>query len=319
MVFDSRKIRWTAVLVLGLLAGGTPAWSAEPRAVEAPLLEGAVPWRRLAYECTKAVTALRLEVGIRETGEPFEGVLEATGAPLENCHPSGRGAAVLEMKRTPVRGVPGLAAPEAYTEMVWFDPAGGRTFQRLRWQKGETPWLKNYCWTKGGVSRQSVRPSGGSRKGAGGAFWRAPALSFYSFPRAAGESPPYADPAVVVFLVSAARRFAIGSTAAVPVFGKKQAHRMVLGFRRSPAVETAFQVRSPGGRRTVTRVTRPVTVSVSAEPAAGGGAPERFSLLGLHRRISVWVDPQEGLPVRIAGINDTVGELVFDLREAVLR
>ena len=45
---------------------------------------------------------------------------------------------------------------------------------------------------------------------------------------------------------------------------------------------------------------------------------ENFSLLGLHKDIHIYMDPEKQLPVRISGANNTLGKLELELQSAGL-
>jgi hypothetical protein len=63
----------------------------------------------------------------------------------------------------------------------------------------------------------------------------------------------------------------------------------------------------------------PFVYSIKTESlAAEKEEAENFSLLGLHKNIRIYMDPEKQIPVRISGTNNTIGKLELQLRNAVL-
>ena len=104
------------------------------------------------------------------------------------------------------------------------------------------------------------------------------------------------------------------------VFGKKQLHRLTIRQEESPPMEVSFITRTPSQKEeTIKGQITPLVYSIKTESLAPEKEEaENFSLLGLHKNIRIYMDPEKLLPVRISGTNNIIGKLELELRTAGL-
>ena len=61
----------------------------------------------------------------------------------------------------------------------------------------------------------------------------------------------------------------------------------------------------------------PLVYAIKTSPMAPENTPpENFSLLGLHKDIHIYIDPDQQIPVRISGTNNSVGKIDLELQNA---
>jgi hypothetical protein len=233
------------------------------------------------------------------------------------CSGTGKNIKLLAVE-TRAQGI--LIFDEQYAEQVWFDTADGRAYRRIRWRKGDDPWVKIYCWTDRWVHRLEIRPGSPDEHKQPPTKWSQRAESFYPYPKGMSGCTLISDPTLVFYILSVLEPSRLQPSFEMCVFGRKQLHRLTFRYEGSSTMEASFKLHAPSGVVRIESKLKPLVFSIEAEPLATENTkPEIFSLLGLQKDIRIYLDASRRLPIRISGTNTTLGKLVLELSDATIK
>lgn len=293
--------RHAGVAGLAVLLGGA-AGMAEP-----PLRD--VAWKRLEFGASKlllaATTAVQVErVPVARAGpglrQPPEGSALAAAGPelvlltLDSELPFGR---------------------REHTT-VWLEPGSGAALQGYKLVTGRKPYEKVFRYTTEGFYSWRAAPAGDSEESLGPEAW---SRRRGKLVRASPRPPAGAvvtDSYALLYLASAARLDRPGAELRVLVLAEERP--VELQFLAGGLVQSRLDYReqgSDGSRRRSQDVLQRV-VTVSGRPLGGGSAAGEVDLgfLGLRGAVRLFLDASTGLPVRLQGRADKIGDLVVTLK-----
>lgn len=210
-----------------------------------------------------------------------------------------------------------LGAEDRYEERVWFT-RDGLPYERDRLNQGEAFWIKRYSWEDNGVRRRKIEPGSPAEERQSRASWSRRTDALYPYPAADTGCSAISDPVLILYKVSSLavdqERFELC------VFGKKQLHRLFVTREKASSLQVAYTVRSAARNEALVRDRiQPLVYAVTSENiAAADQAPEAFSLFGLEKDIRIYLDPAQGIPVRISGTAGSLGALDFEVQQATV-
>ncbi len=222
--------------------------------------------------------------------------------------------------------VTGLFIPDIkYERAIWFNTHTLQAVFRLRWNANHPKIIKFYTWKNSGVMRLKLEYDRVSRS------LHEIKKRFYSW-----DSPPHictvvSEPAVLLYLVSHPAFSRFDRKRQVCVFGKKELHALTMTkkeiqhARDLPCISSdkyiIQDINDKTGRAEHTRCAEADTLFLISEINQDQHAEkkEKFSLMGLQDEISMEVNTNEGLPVRIKGVNEYAGTVVLELKRVITR
>jgi hypothetical protein len=278
------------------------------------LVQKSCSWKELIFEGSKASTRFLAEIRLTSNKKFCPHPLDPISTGFLNCPMVNRNAWILTAETVTFS----LILPQdKYVQYVWFNPLDLRAYQRIRWRRTATPWIKIYKWQRNGVSREKFRPAMAEEASKTPDKWSKKTNSFYKYPRDMEDCHVISEPTLLFYLLSSLDTAGMGSPFELCVFGKKQLHRLTISPERSQALKITYKIQRPGQEKIVDKKVKTLVFGItSASVPSDDKDHEIFSLLGLQKKIRLYLDPSSHLPLRITGVNKNLGELEFELIEA---
>lgn len=260
-----------------------------------------ITWRELSFEASKFFLTGTTKVRFEEVdGEDLPAEPEATGElppPL----------AVQEIYRLSLDS--SFAGRESASR-VWFDPSSAAALQRLKDRKGNKAYRKSYRFLPGGVAVLRLSPGGAEEVGLAPEEWSKIERFFYPHPPEA-DCEGIVEPSILFYVVSA-RTWSMGDQLEICTFSGKDLNRLRIGAVAGPKLEVDFQLVSQGKEIRRREVVETLELQISTEPLAPGRDAE-LDFLGLTGDVSIFLEMEQRLPVRVEGRLSKLGRLKVDL------
>ncbi|TGD71583.1 hypothetical protein E4634_18250 [Mangrovimicrobium sediminis] len=183
--------------------------------------------------------------------------------------------------------------------------------ERQRFSAGRNQRLKQHVFSDGKILRERREP--GADAAARPADWPLSSARDIAYP-AALASRDVTDSYALLLL---ATRLAAGESSTATVLTDFNFYQVTLQATPGPELAVDYSEQPGGETRRGKRATLAVALQVSAL-----GEPEEardFSLLGLEDEIIIYVDAENGLPLRLTGQAPRVGSAGIDLRQVTSR
>lgn len=185
---------------------------------------------------------------------------------------------------------------------VWFNPGDAQALGRYRLRRGRDDFAKTYRFTAQGVFRRNREPRDAAEARREPHQWIDAGRNFYPYDLERLGCAAMTDRLLLIYIASAAADLRAERPLALCVFGKRQVHRVTLmpDGKKNIAVdyvadESPSEVRHEGKYEAL-------KIKLLAEPLVSEmEKPENFSFLGLHKNIVIYINPDDGLPLRVSG------------------
>lgn len=278
-------------------------------AAEPPL--GPVAWRRLEFGATKLLLSVSTTVTV-------ERVAAARAAPALRAPAEGTALPVAGTEVLLLTFDSELPFGRHEHTTVWLEPGSGAALQGYKLVTGRKPYEKLFRYTTEGFYFWRAAPAAGGEEKLGPESWsrRRGRLVRSALPLPAGTA--VTDSYALLYLASAARLERAGAGLRAVLLAEEQP--VEVRFASGGLVQDRLDYRergSDGSRRRNQQALQRV-VTMSGRPLGSGAAAGGVDLgfLGLRGSVRVFLDAGTGLPVRLQGRADTIGELTVRL-EAV--
>ncbi len=314
---------------LSVTVSGSCTWGASEISDTAAVPEAEPFWTRLVFESTGRFVTVRAEIGLLPgyADWPVPDRLKGVEISLPD-HGEVMSTDNSTMIMTVKTEASGFASPDtSYVQAVKFNSYTAQALQRVRWRCGRNGWIKVYQWGKKGVRRTKFKVKKDSGPWSGREKWVSTS-SFYSYPVEISKCRVISETTLIPYLISSPMLRHSDELFHLCVFGKKQLHRLTLkGLKRQvpsalrPPEKVKYILHSPGADEIEACGRADMIFTVTSQPFFAGhdNKHEKFSFLGLQEAIRIEIDSTGNLPVRISGVNSTLGNMVFMLKEAWLR
>jgi len=275
-----------------------------------------VPWTDLTFTGSKFFTSLNVKIQLGPGTLLSAASAEKTGNDPADCSETDNDSTLLTLKWS----LKGLIAQGQYEVKVWFNTADGLPYKRIRFRNDDDPWVKSYCWEDEGVRRLKIKPVGSAEIKQQPTRWTERKKSFYEYPQKQTNCSSITDASLIFYILSTLDLSSEKSPYEICVFGKKQLHRLTIRQVKSSPIEVSYKTRTASQKKeTIKDQITPLVYSIKTEAIPTGNMePENFSLLGLHKDIRIYMDPEKRIPVRISGNNNSIGKLELELQNAGL-
>jgi len=268
-------------------------------------------WTELVFKGSKLMTNITVKIQLSSADQLSGSQSPNGGTGLDDCSKAVTGDKVLTVQSSSS----GVGSSGQYEEEIWFDGKALQPGKRIRLSGGNDPWVKSYCWEDNGVRRLKILPGKSSEKKQSPSNWKKRSESFYEYPADATGCATILDPSVVFYMLSALDLKSQEKPMEICVFGRKQLHRVTVRQEKPSSLKVAYKERSASGESTVKEKITPVIFSMTTKAlGANKKKSEAYSFLGLNKDIRIFMDPDKRLPVKIIGTNNSIGELVLDLK-----
>ncbi len=269
------------------------------------LAAGAVPWTTLDFSATKLGMTAHSEIRF----EKLQGA--AADADLVAV-PNGRSASGAAVRL----GVRSTFRRRDSRIDLWLDAKTGMALQRRKLETGRKHYQRTERYALDRVHSLRREPASAEETSLGPAGWSEREDTEIPFERDHGET--LSEPLALFYLVSASDLREVGARLESVVYSKKQLVALTLEVTGITEVPVAYD-EMQGGRATRHEGTiDALCIAVSARPLGPDGDRDDFRFLGLRGDIEMFVDPRNGLPVRISGRTEIslLGRLDVDLVRA---
>ena len=268
-------------------------------------------WTELVFKGSKLMTNITVKIQLSSADQLSGSQSPNIGTGLDDCSKAVTGDKVLTVQSSSK----GVGSSGQYEEEVWFDGKALHPGKRIRLSGGNDPWVKSYCWEDNGVRRLKIFPGKSSEKKHPPSKWTKRSESFYEYPVDSAGCATILDPSVVFYMLTTLDLSSQKEAMEICVFGRKQLHRVTIRQEKNSSLKVAYKERSASGEGRVKDKITPVVFSISTKALpATKQKPEAYSFLGLNKDIRIFMDPEKRLPVKIIGTNNSIGELVLDLK-----
>jgi len=305
------------ILLFSLITGFSQTLTAYANGPDQTPVHNDLAWTDLTFKGSKLLTTITVKIQISPGDQSPDTPSNKTGTDLAGCSETDDDNRLLTVKSSSK----GLALQGQYEEKIWFKEPNGLPHKRIRVRNDDNPWVKSYCWEKMGVRRYKIKPGNSSENKQPPPKWTDRKEHFYEYPKGSAGCSSIFDPSLLFYMLSTLDPDMQQYPKEICVFGKKQLHRLTIQQVKSSPIDVSFNIQTTSQKKkTIKEQITPLVYSIKTESlATGKQEPENFSLLGLHKDIRIYMDPQKLIPVRISGTNNSAGKLDMDLQSARLK
>ena len=273
-------------------------------------------WADLSFTGSKFFTTINVNIHLDPQNPLPAASAKKTDVSLVDYPAEDKDSSLLTLKWS----LQGMLAQGKYEVKVWFNTANGLPYKRIRFRNDGDPWVKRYYWEDKGVRRHKIKPGVSAENKQPSIKWTDRKEHFYEYPIESDGCSSISDPSLIFYLLSTLDPEVLRAPKEICVFVKKQVHRLTIQQAKSSPIEVSFKTQTASQREeTINNQINPLVYSIKTTALAPEKmAAESFSLLGLHKDILIYMDPEKQLPVRISGTNNFIGKIDLELRNAKL-
>ena len=273
-------------------------------------------WADLSFTGSKFFTTINVNIHLDPQNPLPAASAKKTDVSLVDYPAEDKDSSLLTLKWS----LQGMLAQGKYEVKVWFNTVNGLPYKRIRFRNDDDPWVKRYYWEDKGVRRHKIKPGVSAENKQPSIKWTDRKEHFYEYPIESDGCSSISDPSLIFYLLSTLDPEVLRAPKEICVFVKKQVHRLTIQQAKSSPIEVSFKTQTASQREeTINNQINPLVYSIKTTALAPEKmAAESFSLLGLHKDILIYMDPEKQLPVRISGTNNSIGKIDLELRNAKL-
>jgi hypothetical protein len=273
-------------------------------------------WTDLTFTGSKFFSSINVNIHLNPKIQQSDASADKAGTGLVDYSQASIKNSLLALRWT----LQGLVAQGQYEVKVWFNKAEVLPYKRTRYRNDNDPWVKRYYWEDKGVRRHKIKPGATAERKQPSSKWTDRKEHFYEYPAESGSCGSISDPSLIFYLLSTLDPEKLRAPREICVFVKKQVHRLTIQQVQSRPIQASFKVKTSSQEEvTVKKQITPLVYAIKTTPMAPENTePENFSLLGLHKDIHVYMDPDQQIPVRISGTNNSIGKIDLEIQRAEL-
>lgn len=301
----------TALLLIIFITLPQPSGTQENKVYETSTRQ-IVSWSELIFKGAKFLTSITVKIQLGPGNQLSGDLSTIIGRDIGDCSETVNDDTLLTVQSS----FTGMGFSQGqYEEKIWFKEKAIRPYKRIRSKNGDAPWVKSYCWEDKGVRRQKKQPGNFRENKMPPTKWTKRTVSFYEYPDEVAGCDTISDPSLVFYILSTLEPGRQQKPFEICIFGRKQLHRLTIRQEKSSPLQVSYKTRFLSQKAAVEDQITPFVFSITPDTLAPDTRePEIFSFLGLHKDIRIYMDPEKRLPVRISGTNNSIGDLVLELR-----
>jgi hypothetical protein len=188
--------------------------------------------------------------------------------------------------------------------------------QTRRLSQGKNSRLKTHRFLTNGVWRERLEPAD-ANQARDTEKWTSRTAALVTYPSHAGVGAPVITPVMLVAAASELVR-AGGKVSDQLVFTDTQLYHVRLATSPADSIDISFRLVVDGKERNVHEMRQSQRVAVMPRLLGTAEEKEAFSLLELTGDLAIFIDTENGLPLRIQGSWLRVGTVPADLTRAEL-
>jgi hypothetical protein len=199
---------------------------------------------------------------------------------------------------------------------IWFDSDSGTVLQRDRMKSGPDGSRKTYRFGSEGAARVRLEPADSAQEQATPATWTQRKDKVYPYSLDAAGCDRVTVPTLLLYAASSMQPGNPGSY--LCVFQDDTLYRVWLEPRGRARVAVDYKTNSGTGQRRVQGKQALEKIGLRIESVNRKQGSTDFELLELRGEITIYIDPETGLPVQFSGSRSLLGEVIIRLSEATL-
>ncbi len=276
-----------------------------------------IVWNELAMQAKKFTATL--DVQIRLAAVPAADITKKLpasprGTPVQ---PSGSDLCRLELN---MRIHAALRSDVRIFNQVWFDPGTAAALGRIRLRRGQDDFKKAYRFTRQGVFRHRREPLNKKEFLLEPRQWTDVKDSFYDYDLPRLGCSRVSERLALLYILSAGEWSESSEPLSLCVFGKRQLHRVTLRPRGLYPLTVDYLAKTMRGEVRQNGPVQALEIAVETRPLDSTlKADEDFSLMGLHKEIVIYIDPETRIPLQISGSTPAAGRMDLKLRQVEIR
>ncbi|MCU7959804.1 MAG: DUF3108 domain-containing protein [gamma proteobacterium symbiont of Bathyaustriella thionipta] len=200
----------------------------------------------------------------------------------------------------------------------WFLPANAAVIEREKIRSGGKQYVKRYRYQPNATHRLRIRPDNKKEYKRSATEWSDRKHTVYSYQGKAESCGMVSEPAML-FYVASAHDFSDGQPMRLCVFSDSALFTMIIqpdGFEK---IDVDYTLRQKDTSHRVQGSIHALRLRVSAKRLAGFSDDAEFEVLDFKGNQTLFVDPQQRIPLRIYGSVQGMGEGSADIRQLTLR
>ena len=276
-----------------------------------------IPWSHLSYNAKNFWVEVSTDIHLRSiTASELDTILlkSPKGTPIQPLTPK---AAQMIINTTID---PRFRSPVNINNHIWFNPTDAAALGRIRLRRGEDDFKKMYRFTEKGVFRHRREPKNRKEASLAPEKWTDVKDSFYPYDLTRLDCPVVTERSLLIYILSAVDFSKIYNPISLCVFGKRQLHRVRLQKPSIHQLTVNYLEKKQQSELRKQITVKTLKIEIEAKPMKSDlKEPENFSFLGVHKNISVFIDPISLLPLQAGGIIPGVGYVNLKLREARMK
>ena len=272
-----------------------------------------IPWTHLSFQAKNFWVEVSTEIQIRSLrASDLDAVLLTSpkGMPIKPKTPQPTEMTI----NTTID--PRFRSPVKIHNRIWFDPTDASALGRVRLRRGEDDFKKMYRFTEQGVFRHRIEPKNKSEARLEPDKWTDIKDTFYPYDTNQLNCPVVSERSVLIYILAATAISNRNTPLTLCIFGKRQLHRIQLRKEGILPVKINYIVKN---RQVETRkegTVKALKFTMTAQPIESQlEDAENFSFLGFHKDITIYVEPNSGLPIQASGMIPTIGKADLVLKE----
>jgi hypothetical protein len=200
---------------------------------------------------------------------------------------------------------------------VWFIPRDGTALGRFRLRRGKDDFKKIYRFTRQGVFRHRQEPASKHEASLEPEQWTDIRDSFFSHAPAQLGCANVTDRLLLIYIAAAAGMPENKEPLSVCAFGKRKLFRVKLQPAGLESIDVDFtETKNQGEIRRQGKLNAVRIDFETSQLPSDSGIDENFSFLGMHKNISIFIEPETNLPIQIRGDIPSAGRAVLSLQSA---
>ena len=203
---------------------------------------------------------------------------------------------------------------------IWFIPHDGHALGRLRLRRGKDDFKKVYRFTRQGVFRHRQEPKNNQEARLKPEQWTDIMDTFYSYAPVQLGCANVTDRLLLIYIAAAAGMTESKQPLSVCAFGKRKLFRVKLQPAGLESIKSDFtEIQNQTEIRRQGKLDA-LKIDLEAQQLESDlGIDENFSFLGLHKNISIYIEPETNLPIQIRGDIPSAGRAVLSLQSARIK
>ena len=273
-----------------------------------------VPWQSLHYEAARGIATLTVDITLKALPRDELNANTAAREGLPALHPP---AGAVEQLQANIH-LKHLFGDYSTADRLWFLPGNGAVIEREKVRSGSKHYIKSYRYQPNATHRLRIRPKNKAQRKQPPAQWSDRRHSTYGYRDARKFCKVVSEPGTL-FYVAAAHDFSDGKPAQLCVFSDSALFHMTIQPQGQQTIEVNYALTQQGKTRQIKASVNALRLHISARRLPGFADNADFEVLDFKGDQTLFIDPQERIPLRISGSIQSMGKGDVNISAVTLR